>query len=102
LNRRAHLVVSQSPPPTSMRGNSLGIDVEIEWNLGIAPGFPEVQDRIHFAANLDVKTGRRLKRYLQSATRFFNCFRKFWSVESIPKHPGFKCGGCLDPGRTVA
>jgi hypothetical protein len=30
---------------------------EYSGNVGIGPGFPEVQDRTPFAANLDVKVG---------------------------------------------
>ena len=40
LNRRLHLVLSQCPPPTSVRGNSLGIDVGIHWECGNWTGFP--------------------------------------------------------------
>src|SRR6266436_2547487 len=35
---------------------------EYSGNVGIGPGFPEVQDRIQFAVNLDVKVGRRSNR----------------------------------------
>jgi len=42
---------------------------EYSGNVGIGPGFPEVQDRIQFAVNLDVKVGRRSNPCLQSATR---------------------------------
>jgi hypothetical protein len=32
---------------------------EYSGNVEIGPGFPEVQDRIQFAANLSVKVSRR-------------------------------------------
>jgi acyl dehydratase len=36
---------------------------------------------------------------LRSATRFFNCFRQLWTVDSTPHSPRFKFGGCPDPAR---
>jgi len=40
LNRRVNLILSQKPSRGSMRGNSLGINVEIEWESGNWTVFP--------------------------------------------------------------